>query len=215
MKRKNQLFAATILLMAFALWTLLVRTVDVQPIGPQQTAVGLATLNRWVHQHTGVHMALYTLTDWLSLIPIGLVLGFGFVGLRQWTRRKGIRKVDRSLWVLGIFYLVVAAAYILFEIAPIHYRPVLILGALEASYPSSTTLLTLTILPTAMLQLRSRMPRCPLRQWLLGGMGAFTACRVIGRAFSGVTWFADIVGGILLSAGLVMLYSFLTTQNDT
>ena len=80
---------------------------------------------------------------------------------------------------------------------------------------TSTTLLTLTILPTAMLQLRSRMPRCPLRQWLLGGMGAFTACMVICRAFSGVHWFADIVGGILLSAGLVMLYSFLTTQNDT
>lgn len=194
------------LLGAFVLWTVAVRLIDVQPIGPQGSSVGFAALNRFVHNLTGVHMPLYTLTDWLGLVPIVFVLGFAVLGLAQWIKRKSILKVDGSILALGGFYAAVMAAYVFFEIMVVNYRPVLIEGILEASYPSSTTMLVLCVMPTAVMQFRSRIKNRPFRHAVSVALIAFTAFMVIGRLISGVHWFTDIIGGALLSAGLVLLY---------
>lgn len=194
------------LLASFFLWTAAVLLVDVQTIGPLGSAVGLAAMNRFVHTLTGVHMAFYTLTDRLSLIPAALVAGFLLLGLCQWIRRKRFLQVDHSLLILGGFYLAVGAVFGLFEVIPVNFRPILIEGVLEASYPSSTTLLVLCVLPTAMLQLRSRISHPVLKGVVLSAAAAFTAFMVMGRVISGVHWFSDIVGGALLSAALVSAY---------
>ena len=154
---KKNFGIAAILLGAFVVWTAAVRLVDVQPIGPQGSAVGFATINSWVHNLTGVHMSLYTVTDWLGLVPIAFAIGFALLGLIQWVKRKHLRQVDFSILVLGGFYLLVMAAYVLFEVFVINYRPVLINGCLEASYPSSTTMLVLCVMPTAIMQLNTRI----------------------------------------------------------
>lgn len=194
------------LLAAFLMWTAAVCRIDLRPIGPQGSAVGLAGLNGAFHRLTGVHMGLYTATDWLGLVPLCLVFGFGMLGLVQWGRRKDIRKVDRSLLILGGFYVTVLAAFLFFERAVVNYRPVLIDGCLEASYPSSTTLLVMCVMPTAILQLDNRLRRPAVRQCLRLLLTGFTAFMVIARLLSGVHWLSDIIGGALLSAGLVMLY---------
>ena len=207
MKQKHRkLYLSLFLLGSFVLWTLLVRFVDVRAIGPEGSLVGFSALNGWFHSLTGVHMTLYTVTDWLGLVPLAFILGFGLLGLVQWIRRKQFFKVDRSILVLGLYYIVVMAAYILFEYLVINYRPVLISGILEASYPSSTTLLVLTVMPTAMLQLKERIQNRIFRNCVLVLIAAFTAFMVIGRLLSGVHWLTDILGGILLSAGLLGLY---------
>ena len=190
-------------LAAFLLWTAAVKWIDVQAIGPEGSAVGFATLNGFVHDRIGVHMSLYTLTDWLSVIPLGLVAGFGIQGLIQWIQRKSLGQVDRDLLILGGFYAVVMAAFLLFEAVVINYRPVLIEGVLEVSYPSSTTMLCMCVLPTTAMRLRSR-------RWLAGILMAFTIFMVAARLISGVHWLTDIIGGALLSTGLVMLYDSLT-----
>jgi undecaprenyl-diphosphatase len=208
MKKKNQktLLAAICMLAAFALWTMAVRCVDVRPIGPQGSAVGFASINRFVHGLTGVHLSLYTVTDVLSLIPLGIVMGFALLGLSQWVGRKSLWKVDRSILVLGGFYAAVMAIYLLFEVAVVNYRPVLINGLLEASYPSSTTMLVMCVMPTAAMQLHARIKKRLLRQSVIFLIIAFTSFMVIGRLISGVHWFSDIIGGALLSAGLVLMY---------
>ena len=208
--KKN--FGITVILLgAFALWSAAVRLVDVQPIGPQGSAVGFATINGWVHSLAGVHMSLYTVTDWLGLVPIGVAMGFALLGLIQWIKRKHLRQVDYSIIVLGGFYLLVMAAYVLFEVVVINYRPVLINGYLEASYPSSTTMLVLCVMPTTLMQLNARIKNQTLKRWVGFGITAFVVFMVIGRLLSGVHWFTDIVGGALLSAGLVMLYHSITS----
>lgn len=209
MKNKT-LFAAAILLVAFAVWTVLVCCVDVRPIGPQGSAVGFAALNRLFHTLTGVHMTLYIITDWLGLVPLAFAMGFALLGLFQWVRRKRLRQVDPSLLILGGFYLIVGAAYVLFEFLVVNYRPVLIEGFLEASYPSSTTLLMLCIMPTALMQLNIRIQNLRFRRWTSSLIIVFTAFMVIGRLLSGVHWLTDIIGGTLLSAGLVTLYASAT-----
>lgn len=194
------------LLTAFILWTLAVCFVDVQAVGPQGSYVGFAKINQFVHNLTGVNFTLYTVTDWLGLVPVGVCAGFGILGLVQWIQRKKLCKVDRSLLVLGGFYVITMGIYILFEYLVINYRPVLINGHLEASYPSSTTMLVMCVMPTAMLQLRNRIKNRGLSRVVAVVITAFIAFMVMGRLISGVHWVSDIIGGALLSAGLVMLY---------
>ena len=208
MKKETRtgLGAAIGLLAAFGLWTAAVCGVDVQSIGPQGSMVGFAMMNSCVHRLTGVHLWLYDVTDWLSLVPVAFVAGFGLLGLGQWISRKHILKVDHSILVLGGFYLLVLTMYILFETVVINYRPVLIDGMLEASYPSSTTMLVLCVMPTAAMQLRQRIQHGRCKRWVTCLINAYTVLMVVGRLVSGVHWVSDILGGALLSAGLVMLY---------
>ena len=209
---KRKLYLSLAFLAAFALWTLAVSTLDVQAIGPGGSVVGFATLNGFFHRLTGVHMGLYTLTDWLGLVPVAFGFGFAVLGLVQWITRKHFLKVDKSILVLGIFYILVLAAYLLFERYAVNYRPVLIGGFLEASYPSSTTLLVLCVMPTALLQLLSRIKHATLRTCISVGITAFAVFMVVGRLLSGVHWLTDIMGGILLAAGLVLLYETFADQ---
>ena len=203
---KRKLGIAFGFLAAFALWTLAVSCVDVQAIGPRDSSVGFATINGWFHSLTGVHMTLYHITDWLGLVPVAFGFGFAILGITQWIHRKNLFKVDRSILVLGGFYIVTLAAYLFFEDFVINYRPVLIAGFLEASYPSSTTLLVLCVMPTALIQLRQRIKNRPFRWAVSATITAFAVFMVVGRLVSGVHWLTDIVGGALLSAGLVKLY---------
>lgn len=206
---KRTLLVSLGCLSAFVLWTVLIGLVDVQAIGPNGSSVGFATVNGFIHRLTGVHMALYVITDWLGLVPIAFALGFAIFGLAQWIRRKSIREVDSCILLLGGFYLVTMLLYLLFESVVINRRPVLIDGFLEASYPSSTTLLVLCVMPTAMLQFRSRIKTKGLRLAILIAIAVFIGFMVMGRLISGVHWLSDIVGGVLLSMGLVLLYKYL------
>ena len=153
-------------------------------------------------------MWLYTVTDWLGLIPVFVCLMFGGIGFVQLMQRKKLLKVDRDILLLGIYYLLVIFGYLVFEMIPINYRPTLIEGRLEASYPSSTTLLVLTVMSSAVIQLRRRVIRSPLRNALIAFSMIFAALMVLGRLISGVHWLTDIIGGCLLSAALIDGYVF-------
>lgn len=205
---KKKLYISLSFLVVFMLFTVAVSTFDVQPIGPDGTYIGFAVLNGYFHCLIGTHMVLYTVTDWLGLIPVACIAAFGILGFAQWVKRKNIRKVDFSILALGGFYIVVLAAYLLFEEFVINYRPILINGYLQASYPSSTTMLTLCVMPTAMMQLKARIKNVTVNRIVAGIISAFTAFMVIGRLVSGVHWLTDIIGGVLLSACLVMGYQF-------
>ena len=212
MKNKKDLWFSVVFFVLFILWTLLVSIVDVQAIGPRDSSVGFATVNGMFHRLTGVHMTLYHITDWLGLVPVAFGFGFAILGLIQWIKYKHILKVDYSILVLGAYYIFVLAAYLFFEEFVINFRPVLISGYLEASYPSSTTLLVLCIMPTANMQLNNRIKNHNLRRIVSCSIKAFVAFMVIGRLLSGVHWLTDIVGGVVLSGGLVKLYRFLSNQ---
>lgn len=210
MKKRNQksLYTSLLMLAAFALWTIAVCFFDVRAIGPGGSGVGFGAVNGFVHKLTGVHMWLYHITDWLGLVPIFVATGFALLGLAQWIKRKKLSKVDYSLFVLGGFYIAVMAVYVLFETVTVNYRPVLIDGILEASYPSSTTLLVMCVMPTAVMQLNSRIKNRTAKKTVSFLIAVFIIFMVLCRLVSGVHWFSDIVGGALLSAGLVELYRY-------
>ncbi len=206
MKAKNAIFIGVSLLAAFALWTFLIIKADVQNVGQQDTAVGFASFNTWFHHLTGANMWLYIVTDWLGLVPAAICMCFGVLGLIQLIRRRSLLKVDLDIILLGCYYILVIAAYLIFEMIPINYRPIPIDGIMEASYPSSTTLLVLSVMPTLIFQIGRR---CRTKAVIIAVnifSVSFSAFMVIGRLISGVHWATDIIGSVFLSFGLFFLY---------
>ena len=205
MERKRHLIFGCIWLLCFAIFTLLVKTVDVQSIGAEGSLVGFATGNRWVKDVIGVHLWWYHVTDWLGLLSVGVGLGFAALGAVQLFRRRSLWQVDRDILWLGVLYLVMGACYLLFERFPVNYRPVILDGSLESSYPSSHTLLTICVMATAIFQGKKRL-QGKLRRWAVGFCIGVLVVTVVGRVIAGVHWVTDILGAILLGMSLVELY---------
>ena len=216
MKAKGikNLITGVIFIVAFAIWTMLIQIIDVQPMGVKGTNIGFATINSWFHSLTGVNMTLYTITDWSGLVPIFICMIFGLLGLIQLIKRKNLLKVDFDIIILGIYYVIVILCYLVFEMHPINYRPILINGFMEASYPSSTTLLVLCVMPTLIFQANRRIKNITLKRFIIIFTVVFSVFMVFGRMISGVHWLTDIAGSCLLSAGLFYTYKGIILWNS-
>lgn len=203
---KKRLIFGSVFIVAFITWTILVITVDVQPLGQNVTDIGFATLNCWFHRLIGTNMLLYKITDLLGLVPLFVCIVFAVIGFCQLINRKSLFKVDADIIILGLYYAVMIFCYILFETIPINYRPILIDGVAEASYPSSTTLLVITVMSALAEQLLRRIKKGALSKVLAAVSIVFLILTVVGRLFSGVHWITDIVGSLFLSMGLFCIY---------
>lgn len=208
MKRKaiSQFILGGILLILFAFFTWSLTFIDVQPVGPSGSTIAYASINKAVHELFGVNMTIYNITDWAGVVAIFVAFGFAILGLVQWIKRKSIWKVDSSVLILGVFYILVFGAYVFFEFHVINRRPVLINGILEASYPSSTTMLAMCVMPTAMMQFHRLIQNQKIRKTASILCGLFTAFMVTGRLVCGVHWFTDILGGAIFSTAMILLY---------
>ena len=192
---------------AFVIFTIIVKTVDVQAIGPEGSKVGLAGLNSGL-QAFGYHEIWYKLSKLLGLVSLAVAGGFALLG--AWQLVKGHFcpcAVDKGVWLMGGFYVLVIFFYVLFDKVVVNYRPVLEDGQLEASYPSSHTMLAICVLLTATLQFRYRLKKWPkLQFWATLVCWIVMVETVVSRMLSGVHWLTDIMGGILLASALVSLY---------
>ena len=144
-KKKRNFFISTILILLAVVFTILVKVVDVKQVGVNETSIGFVTLNQFFFKTTGVNMIWYHITDWLGLMPIFMAMVYSLLGLVQLIKRKSLFKVDKEIIILGLFYIIVISIYIFFEKVIVNYRPILMNGFLEASYPSSHTLMTICL----------------------------------------------------------------------
>lgn len=207
---RREMFTGFSLLVIFIIYTISLKFIDVKALGVLGTSIGYSRLNIFIHNFFGVHMKIYNITDWAGIVPIIISIGFGFLGLFQLIHRKSILKVDKNILVLGIFYLIVFGTYVFFEKYIINYRPILIGGKLEPSYPSSTTLLSMCIMLSAKIELNCLIHNTRLNKIINFFCLIFTSFMVIGRLISGVHWFTDIVGGLIFSAGMIIIYDSTT-----
>lgn len=185
----------------------MVKAIDVQPIGPEQSKIGFATLNQFIFNFFGVNLFWYDITDWLGIVAIVIALGFAILGLIQLIQRKNIWKIDLRILLLGVFYFIVVVFYIFFEFVIINYRPIILSQSLEASFPSSHTMIVICIMVTAMSQFHYYLQDKKVCLWIVEIASVLIiAVTIVGRLISGVHWFTDIVAGVLLSSALVALY---------
>ena len=211
-KKRNFLISGILLLIAIT-FTILVKVVDVKQIGVNNSSIGFATLNQFIFETTGVNMIWYHITDWSGLIPVFMAIVYAFIGLIQFIKRRSIFKVDKEIILLGLYYIIVIALYVFFEKVIINYRPILMNGFLEASYPSSHTLMTICICGSSIL-INKKLFNNKITKVINYLSIIIITITVVGRLISGVHWFTDIIGGILISSGLLMtFYSLLSIIN--
>lgn len=203
--RRNYI-ASAILFGAFMLLTLLVLKVDVQPIGPEESKIGLATINHMVNESLGSHMIWYKITEYTGYVSLLVAAGFGIIGLVQLVKRRSLFKVDKDILLLGGFYVLVMGTYALFEKVVINYRPIIMDEGLEPSFPSTHSLLVVAIMGTAVYQIGNRVKQTGIRNLLRILAYVIIVVTVIGRLVSGVHWFTDIIAGVLLADAYIMLY---------
>ena len=209
MKNKNNLFVSGISGLLVMILIVLVRFVDVRPIGPEGTSIGLSRLNGFFFRISGVNILWYHITDWLGVAAILVAFLFAMAGFVQLIKRRSILKVDREILALGGLYIVVIGLYVLFEIVIVNYRPIIMPDGThpEASFPSSHTMLVCVIMGSAIMLIGKYLKEKPLCRVLRGICAAIIGMTVIGRLIAGVHWFTDIVGGILISIFLLSLFS--------
>ena len=209
MKRKIYLASAIILFGLFFLFTAIITNIDIQAIGPNDSSVGLATVNGAFADAVGYNELWYDISELAGLIPLAMAGCFALFGLYQAIKRKSLLKVDSHLFVLAGFYAAVLAVYVAFEFVEINFRPVLMDGVLEASYPSSHTMLSLCICTTAIYELHELIKSKKALLIVADAFCVIVALTVLlGRALSGVHWLTDIVAGVIISASLICLYRF-------
>lgn len=205
--------SAVVFTLLFIVFTLVIRFIDVDNIGPQGSPVGLAHINGPFFEAFGYNKVLYTVSELLGYVAIGVAAGFAAYGVWQLIKLKSLKKVDPKIICLGVFYAVVIAFYALFEVVVINYRPVLSDEGLEASYPSSHTMLAVCVFGSAIIMIRDLFAenrRLKLCSVII--LSVLMAAVILTRLFSGVHWLTDIIGGIILSLGLCFIFKGITEQ---
>ncbi len=210
MKNKGKLFIAGVCGLLAAVLIVLVRLVDVAPIGPEGTSIGLSHLNRFVFGLFGTNLLWYDITDWLGIAAILTAFLFAAIGFVQLLKRRSLLKVDRELLALGGLYILVIVLYVLFELVIVNYRPIIMPGSErpEASFPSSHTMLVCVVMGSAMMLARKYVKSKALCRALQVICAAVMGITIIGRLISGVHWFTDVLGGVLISAALLAVFSW-------
>lgn len=197
----------------FMVLTGLLVYVDTQRIGLGGSLVGLATVNKAVFDFVGKSVLWYNITELLGKVAILYMFGFAIYGLVQWVDRHKLRRVDKDLFILAFIYVLIAGCYAIFEIFIINFRPLLVTTEMEASYPSSHTLLVVCVMSTAIMQFHSKIKKKKALRIVLEIISAvIMVVAVVGRMLSGVHWFTDILGALLLSATLITFYGALVKR---
>lgn len=204
MKKKN-IIISVILTIVSIVYTLLVKNVDIKAIGPNNTSVGFGSINGLFKDLIGSHMAIYKISELLGLILLLLVAIYGCIGLYQLIKRKSLFKVDKEIIKLGCFYALMLVVYIVFEKVFINYRPVLMDGELEFSYPSSHTMLALCVGLSSLIVSKRYFNKKYIKTINL--ITVILMCLVLlTRIISGVHWFSDILGGVIISFTLLSYF---------
>ena len=215
MKNRKNILICILLVLLSIIYTILVKCVDTSIIGPNGSVVGFSSLNSFVFNLTGNNMTLYKITEILGIIPILIALMYAVIGLIQVIDRKSL-KVDKELIALGILYIIVILIYAFFEKCIINYRPVLIDGILEASYPSSHTLLSICICGSALLINKYLFNNKKIYKYINIVSIISMVLIVLGRLLSGVHWASDIIGSIIISITLLKMLEtyYLSIKKD-
>ena len=211
MKKRNYILSI-VLLIAAIVFTILVAKIDVKPIGPInpetgiQSEVGFSTINSVIAKKLQFNSTFYKISKYVGYLAFGFVAFYALIGLIELIKKKNLKEINKVIWALAIFYICVAIVYALFEVLTINYRPLVMKNELEASYPSSHTMLAICVCGSSLLASYSIVKNKKIRIILNIAAWGIMLVVVVSRLLSGVHWFTDIIGGILISSFMIQTF---------
>lgn len=214
-RKKERLTARAFLISSIAMFSLfliliiLVKTVDVKEVGPNGSKIGFASFNNFLFESLGKNKFWYNFTKVFGIVSILIAVGFVGYGVYDIIKKRNIKNMKSDILAMGIAFVLLVLVYLFFEIVKVNFRPVLIDGKLEASFPSSHTMLCLTIFGVATMFACGRLKNVWVKGTCIIGLSLVAILVSIGRIFAGVHWFTDVLGAILISTCLVLLYGYL------
>ena len=187
----------------FIIFTVLAKKCDLGPIGFGGAMVGFSHINGAFNRAFPYCGICFKVTEVLGYLCLLIAAIYAVLALVSLIKTKSLAKMDRDLLVTMFLYAVVVFFYVLFNKVVINVRPT----ELEASYPSSHTMLAVCVLYSAyfLLGKTEKINQATVRilkVLCLFGIGAMVVLRLI----SGVHWLTDIVGALILSASLLLFY---------
>ncbi|MBE5743159.1 MAG: phosphatase PAP2 family protein [Clostridiales bacterium] len=203
---KSNLILTGALFLIFIAFTLLVKFVGVCNAGPFASEIGFCSLNLIVASAIGFNETFYKISEVFGFVTFIVIGCFVILGLYQLIKGKSFKKVDAKIYALACFYVLTFIFYLAFEVIVINYRPVLMEGELEASYPSSHTLLSLCVISSALILVKDFISNKKLQIGAYAVGGFIMLATVVTRLLSGAHWLTDIIGGIILSCALISLF---------
>lgn len=212
MRKKSliQFVAVTLIAVVF---TVLVKIVDVGFVSSTGSLVGFSSVNIPFSQKFGFNPIFYKVSEVLGYLVFLVIAVFAFIGCYQLIKRKSLMKVDKDLYALAITYVFTFALYIFFDkVLVINLRPIIMAGEsiAEPSFPSSHTLLAVSVLGTAISEC-GKIRKKSFRVSLVIVLAILMGATVLSRLFSGVHWVTDIIAGILWGEVMMTLYQLFST----
>ena len=211
--RKKRILCGVILLALFIIFTVAVKTVDVGKVGENSILVGFSTVNGFLAKAFPYNEIFHKLSDYVGYSAFIICAIYGTIGLIQLIARKDVLKVDKEILLLGFLYVITLILKVVFDIFVINYRPVLIGGELKASYPSSHTFMALIVCGSSVVINKKKFNNAftKVTNYICFILGIII---IVTRILAGVHWMSDIVGSVLLSFALILLYSGIITNKD-
>lgn len=205
MKNIRNIIMSVIMTIFSGVFVYLVKTVDVKAIGPNKSSVGFSGINKAYADMVGSNMTIYKLTEIFGLLVFIIVGIYGLIGIYQLFKRKSLFKVDREIIGLGILYVLMISLYLIFDKIAINYRPIIIDGELEPSFPSSHTMLAICTCVSSLMVYKKYVPS-KFNYLILFSTVLLLTLVFLGRTISGVHWISDILGGVIISLTLLTYF---------
>ena len=211
--RKRSLIQFVAVTLIAVVFTVLVKIVDVGFVSSTGSLVGFSSVNIPFSQKFGFNPIFYKVSEVLGYLVFLVIAVFAFIGCYQLIKRKSLMKVDKDLYALAITYVFTFALYIFFDkVLVINLRPIIMAGEsiAEPSFPSSHTLLAVSVLGTAISEC-GKIRKESLRVSFVIVLAILMSATVLSRLFSGVHWVTDIIAGILWGEVMMTLYQLVSS----
>lgn len=202
MRRKSLDIIISILWLILLIFTILVSFVDVKIFNVTNTKIGLYSLNKIFLVNSINSNYINIISNGIFLICLLVIILMLLLITFEYFKTKKINKNNLNFF---IHFLIMVLIWIIFDkILIINYRPILINGNIEGSYPSTHVMVSTFVLLFLSDQLKKIFKNDKIFYIISIGL---IIIQSISRILLTMHWFTDIIGGLLI--GCLLFFTFL------
>ena len=197
-------------------WILAMKIVDLAPIGPYKTTVGMATMNQWFRNllhydaEIGYYKLMFSITKVLAWVALGGCASWIVVGIVQWIKERSFKGVDFTIIATLAVYGIEIITWLVFKLIKINYGPVILPGRPypNHTFPSLLCMHFICSMGTTIymigffLEERKKLVLILRIPCIIVMAAGFICCTI-----SGINWLSHIIASLLFSVTLLLEYS--------